>query len=211
MTLRKYWWEKLLTEIQINKPSQAQARGNGQFARCIYGAMLLSADIETPCLDMASSCTLSDLTGGLGPYDPQLLIPQTERKHFVRLTKHPLAAQHSTAQHTGVCQSSIKNTNWRTCNRNKECFEVWGLHKEVSFLEGNNITRMRHLFPWLLISWHLDLWGVCLSKLPSLLGRWRDLYKGSFCAQQKDEWNPSWTAPREAEFPHHSVAHWANV
>ncbi len=89
----------------------------------------------------------------------------------------------------------------------------WGLHvqKEVSLIEKISISGVLHLFPWLLISRHLDLWGVLCSELPSLLGQWRNPHKGSFCAQQKAKWNPSWTAPGEAGFPHHSAAHWANV
>lgn len=51
---------------------------------------------ETACLYMAPKCTLSALTeADRGQRGPQLLISQTERKHFVRLTKTQFTTQHT--------------------------------------------------------------------------------------------------------------------
>lgn len=38
-------------------------------------------------------------------------------------------------------------------------------------IEKLHISGVLHLFPWLLISRHLDLLGVLCSELPQLLGR----------------------------------------
>lgn len=58
--------------------------------------LLLRADTETACLYMAPKCTLSALTEeDRGQQGPQLLISETERKHFAGLTKTQVATQHT--------------------------------------------------------------------------------------------------------------------
>ncbi len=72
----------------------------------------LRADTETACLYMAPKCTLSALTDeDRGQHDPRLLISQTERKHFVRLTKAQFATQHTGG---GQRQQKVKHSTHTT-------------------------------------------------------------------------------------------------
>lgn len=107
MTLRKYWGAEgggrnWLLGFKSISPAKHKPEEMGSLlcaftVVCCCCCWELRADTETACLYMAPKCTLSvrwqRRTGA--SVDPQLLISQTERKHFVWLTKTQFTTQHT--------------------------------------------------------------------------------------------------------------------
>ena len=102
----------LITGIRINKPSQAQARGNGQFAVCIYCGMLLllllRADKEGDCMSLYGTkvhFVCAD-RGGPGPAWPTVTHLSDRKKTFCQTNKntihHSAHRRRSEAAQSGI-------------------------------------------------------------------------------------------------------------
>lgn len=193
MTLRKlrYWGERLTDYCESNwslslVQGQTEEMGSLLCAVTVVCWLLATQRLHVFIRNQAALCLRVTGERSSAKMTPQLGYSSHNQNSVFRQTKTRIHWLHNTLSAANQLDKDTLNTWWS--NQNTACF-----HKNVHagwkisplFSGENSISRMCHLFPWLLISQHLDLWGVCFSKLPSLLGRQRNPNKGSFCRQQK--------------------------
>lgn len=153
MTLRKYWGadegrgRNWLLGFESISPAKHKPEEMGSL-RCAFTVVCSCcccwgqrADTKTACLYMAPKCTLSALTEeDWGQHDLQLLIPQTERKQFVRLTKTQFTKKDTGR---GQRQQKVKFYSICACTDSEECKERWTKECADKFCTNLTFTHQR--------------------------------------------------------------------